>query len=272
MDVPFGCSADEIERALLKFVIPFISRSDMHQVKTLFFVPVGLPGMGKSTLAKHLKLATEKYLSPAGSPGAAQLSPAQISQKLRTFLPEQKNVSSLPSVEFKKISYDGILGEFTHAYQAKHPDVPFHEVIDIIRADADQHYLDLIARHCSPSEKAAPQELKTIIFLDRNNTPDIWGDIKRTVVGSYAETPVKDYRTVVLLPKQEPFDRAAYRAKNPVCPHLIYECCKRIFSRKEHGCLSGQNKPKAVEVVLKFAKLHDDFDFDDEAQVGSYFD
>ena len=22
---------------------------------------------------------------------------------------------------------------------------------------------------------------KTIIYLDRNNTPDIWGDIKRTV-------------------------------------------------------------------------------------------
>lgn len=35
----------------------------MHHVKKLFFVPVGLPGMGKSTLAKHLKdslLANEK--------------------------------------------------------------------------------------------------------------------------------------------------------------------------------------------------------------------
>lgn len=83
---------------------------------------------------------------------------------------------------------------------------------------------------------------------------------------------VRDYRTVVLLPKQEPFDKTLYRVKNPICPHLIFECCKRIFNRKEHGCLSGNNKPKAVEVLLKFAKLHDNFDFHDEQQVRSYFD
>ena len=63
-----------------------------------------------------------------------------------------------------------------------------------------------------------------------------------------------------------------YNTLNPICPHLIYECCKRIFGRKEHGCLSGANKPKAVEVVLKFAKLHDGFDFHNEEQIRSYFD
>ena len=108
---------------------------------------------------------------------------------------------------------------------------------------------------------------KTIVYLDRNNTPDIWGDIKRTVVESSKATSTtglpKDYRTVVLLPKQEQFDKSLYRTKNPICPHLIFECCNRIFKRREHGCLSGNNKPKAVEVVLKFAKLHDDFDFQD---------
>ena len=36
--------------------------------------------------------------------------------------------------------------------------------------------------------------------------------------------------------------------------------------------MNGSNKPKAVEVVLKFAKLHDGFDFDDHLQMGSYFD
>jgi tRNA uridine 5-carbamoylmethylation protein Kti12 len=35
----------------------------MKHIKKLFFVPVGLPGMGKSTLAKHIKLAVEKNLS-----------------------------------------------------------------------------------------------------------------------------------------------------------------------------------------------------------------
>ena len=117
-------------------------------------------------------------------------------------------------------------------------------------------------------------EPKTIVYLDRNNTPDIWGDIKRTVDESSLGNAAKEQEhcTVVLLPKQEKFDKTHYRKKNPICPHLIFECCNRIFKRKEHGCLSADNKPKAVEVVLKFAKLHDDFDFQDEAQILSYFD
>ena len=115
---------------------------------------------------------------------------------------------------------------------------------------------------------------KTIIYLDRNNTPDIWADIQKTVLeNSYVAPGQKpDFRTVVLLPKQENWDKKLYNTLNPICPHLIYECCKRIFNRKEHGCLSGANKPKAVEVVLKFAKLHDGFDFQDEQQIRSYFD
>ena len=42
---------------------------------------------------------------------------------------------------------------------------------------------------------------------------------------------------------------------------MIYECIKRIFGRKSHDCLSGENKPKVVEVMLKFAKLYDGIDF-----------
>jgi len=48
----------------------------------------------------------------------------------------------MPVVEFKKISYDRILGDLTGSYMEEHPDVPFHEVIDIIRPIADQDYLD----------------------------------------------------------------------------------------------------------------------------------
>ena len=49
---------------------------------------------------------------------------------------------------------------------------------------------------------------KTIIYLDRNNTPDIWADIQRTVLENSYVAPgqLPDYRTVVLLPKQENWD------------------------------------------------------------------
>lgn len=55
---------------------------------------------------------------------------------------------SMPSVDFKKISYDRILGDQTNAYLENNPDVPFHEVIDIIRPAADKEYLDQVAHYC----------------------------------------------------------------------------------------------------------------------------
>ena len=53
---------------------------------------------------------------------------------------------------------------------------------------------------------------------------------------------------------------------------MIYECCNRIFKRKDHSTLSGTNKSKAVEVILKFAKRHDNVDFYNNDQVHYFFD
>ena len=53
-----------------------------------------------------------------------------------------QDLLGLPTVEFKKISYDKILGDLTNDYLLEHPDVPFHEVIDIIRPGADREYLN----------------------------------------------------------------------------------------------------------------------------------
>ena len=39
----------------------------MQHIKRLFFVPVGLPGMGKSTLSKHIKQAVARNLSDTHS-------------------------------------------------------------------------------------------------------------------------------------------------------------------------------------------------------------
>ena len=53
---------------------------------------------------------------------------------------------------------------------------------------------------------------------------------------------------------------------------MMFECIKRIFGRPSHDCLSASNKPKVVEVILKFAKLYDGADFYDSDQLLSYFD
>ena len=182
------------------------------------------------------------------------------------------------------MSYDRILGDKVKEFSATNPTVPFHEVIDIIRPKADKQYLDDIARHMldsnnsnysmegnSSSDRTQVDEndVMNIVYCDRNNTSDIWADLKSNFDQIGQQTPsmladgIKDFRTVVLLPKMEHWQRDLYRDKNPICPHLIYECIKRIFGRKDHNCLSSANKPKAVEIVLKFAKLHDGFNFED---------
>ena len=57
MQVPFNCDEAAIESTLLKFVVDLITQKNMRAVNKLFFLPVGLPGMGKSTLAKHINKA-----------------------------------------------------------------------------------------------------------------------------------------------------------------------------------------------------------------------
>ena len=120
--MPFGCEPEDIERHLSKFVNTLVSQQAMASVSKIYFIPVGLPGMGKSTLAKHIKQTVVKFLGSG----------------------KDLHAASLPQVSFAKISYDRILGENVTEYSAVHPETPFHEVIDIIRAKADSDYLEKV--------------------------------------------------------------------------------------------------------------------------------
>ena len=155
--MPFGCSEEQIEQALFKFVVDLLSPKSMHHIRKLYFVPVGLPGMGKSTLAKHINTSTQKHLNKSAV--AARTGPQNVDspyfnvekeseKKLREYGMAEGKLESMPEVDFQRISYDRILGDNTNEYGAKHPETPFHEIIDIIRGKADQDYLDQIAHYC----------------------------------------------------------------------------------------------------------------------------
>jgi Holliday junction resolvasome RuvABC ATP-dependent DNA helicase subunit len=45
---------------LQTFVQSIFAQKEMAAIKKLFFVPIGLPGMGKTTLAKHLESTSMK--------------------------------------------------------------------------------------------------------------------------------------------------------------------------------------------------------------------
>ena len=69
----------------------------------------------------------------------------------------------------------------------------------------------------------------------------------------------------MLIPKLQVVDSPhllRYTIYNPITPTFLYFCIKRIFSRKNH-MLSADDKPKVVEVLLKFTKLYDGINFQD---------
>ena len=79
----------------------------------------------------------------------------------------------------------------------------------------------------------------------------------------------------MLLPKLYQIDSPnllQYTVPNPITPTFLYFCMKRIFSRKNHSCLSSEDKPKVVEVLLKFTRLYDNINFQDEKALSQYFD
>jgi hypothetical protein len=109
-------------------------------------------------------------------------------------------------IEFLKISYDRILTSNGDDYCATHPEVDIHQAIDIIRGKADQDYLDAVTFYCKSNddENQANSDfiVKQIIYLDRNNTPDVWPDIGATIKKAYAGSATKTFKTVIIVPEQ----------------------------------------------------------------------
>lgn len=125
-------------------------------------MPVGLPGMGKTTLSKNFRSACEKFFF------------AQADQEnTDPNLGKNQYPYGRLLLDFQKVSYDGLLKKHQQEYLAQHPDEEFHRVIDIIRAFADQEYLDIIKNKTGPGK----DHVRNLVYLDRNNTADIWDSI-----------------------------------------------------------------------------------------------
>ena len=115
--------------------------------------------------------------------------------------------------------------------------------------------------------------IKQIIYLDRNNTPDVWKDIQRTIIKGNQDENFKTFKSVLIVPESHPdFNPSLYNSQNSICPQMMFECIKRIFGRPAHDCLSSANKPKVVEVILKFTKLYDGIDLNNDEMLRTYFD
>jgi len=170
-------------------------------------------------------------------------------------------------LDFQKVSYDGLLKKHQQEYMADHPDVEFHHVIDIIRGPADQEYLDIIKEM---NTKAQTQKIiKNLVYLDRNNTADVW----ESIVSAVRQSGKDSSKVICLMPCMGDFDSfGTYEIQNPLSPEFVFECIRRIYGRKEHTCLSSANKPKVIDVLIKFTKLYDGSNFLDQASLKKFFD
>lgn len=79
-----------------------------------------------------------------------------------------------------------------------------HEAIDIIRGKADQDYLDEVTNMCLNNNENQGESAitKQIIYLDRNNTPDVWKDISATIKKAYSGSSEKQFKSVLVVPEQ----------------------------------------------------------------------
>jgi hypothetical protein len=221
----------------------------MANVRTFFFVPVGLPGMGKTTLSKNFRSACQKFFYSQIIEDQENTNP--------NIQPDQYPYGQL-LLDFQKVSYDGLLRKHQEEYLAKFPDEEFHRVIDIIRDFADKEYLDIIT---DKLKHLGDKRIRNLVYLDRNNTSDIWNDITSTI---RSHDKSSEARIIALMPCMGDFDMNTYQIPNPLSPEFVFECIKRIYNRKEHSCLSSANKDKVIDVLIKFTKLYDGANFRDQ--------
>lgn len=100
--VPFGCSPEQIQGALLEFLVKLVTAEDMRDVTQIFFVPVGLPGMGKSTLAKNIRMTIQKSLSVESK--AASSATSSIAPNFKLNSPTSEKYSAEPEQIDQKLS------------------------------------------------------------------------------------------------------------------------------------------------------------------------
>lgn len=159
-----------------------------------------------------------------------------------------------------------------------HPECTVNQGLDAVFLKAHLAYLDEIKYQCMPSSDENNLHkkdvmIKKIIYLDRNNDSGCWADISKAIKSAFGKQQAKTYKSVLILPESHPdFNPKLYNNVNHICPQMIYECIKRIFGRKQHECLSNSNRPKVVEIALRFTKLYDGVDLTDAKALRTHFD
>ena len=140
---------NQIECQLLTYIEELMAANDSEErkVRTLVFMPAGVPGMGKTTIGRFLESAAKSLtLMIKGQPAR---------------------------MIFKRISYDVVFSGLQSVYRKEHPEVSFLQAFEVIRPHADKQFLDMIHEACKFTQKNLDDDIIIdIVYIDKNNTPD----------------------------------------------------------------------------------------------------
>ena len=102
-----------------------VKESDSAMHHTLIFLPVGIPGMGKTTLGRFLESAAHN---------------------VKLILP---NTSQPATVNFTRVSYDIVFTPLQLDYTKSNPECDPVAAFDIIRPFADKEFMKQIKDACT---------------------------------------------------------------------------------------------------------------------------
>ena len=60
---PFDMKLSQLEETLYQYLFQNLAQVESSNINRYFFVPIGLPGMGKSTLARFLSATSQAYFN-----------------------------------------------------------------------------------------------------------------------------------------------------------------------------------------------------------------
>jgi len=198
-------------------------KSDFRK-KIIVFIPIGIPGMGKT---KHIKMLTELF--------------------------EQKDMS------MTTISSDQIRKRIMDKKKEENPGITHQEAFDTTGKEAAKAYLEAIENALMKS-KENNQHVHAL-FFDKNHPPcklirliDFLHQIR------FKEQ--FNIKIVVITPQciQGYSSREGFY---PFSLTFLVNCLQRVLARKEHETLVG-DRSKKYWVVLGFFQMYKDFKVTDE--------
>lgn len=112
-------STGKLQETFYNYLFETLSPEEMSRIKKFVLVPIGLPGMGKTTLSRFLHHTCQNAISVGQTDAKTGLGMTGVASKLVNQTKDSiQTTASQLKLDFRKISYDDILTRNQQEYCA----------------------------------------------------------------------------------------------------------------------------------------------------------